>query len=522
MVISLEPKTIHLLSSHLIDQIKAGEVIERPAHLLKELIENSIDAGSTKIDIEIEGIGLSKILISDNGCGILKKDMALAFTRHATSKINHFNDLYQLNSFGFRGEALGSISSICELTCYSFTNHSKMGVKLHSKGGINPELFEINKTDKDHGTTIVINHLFFNTPARMKFLQTQSNEKNWLKKIFYSLAIAHPHISFSLQFDQEEKIMLEALTSTEDFHHRILQLSNQKNFLVKSMTKKFHDIEISLFLVPQEIKLKTKLNFHFINRRMIIDRAMSRMIQNMIETQSPEQSYQEVVFIDLPSHHIDVNVHPNKTIIKIFESVKVWSFLTSLLKELLPISEIFNSISSDPESAFNHAPPDIKSDRSQSYRQHFEPWKSEERNGSELIFNFHDGSLLIIHQRDHRPYFISLKSLILFSLKNATSSTPLMVSFPIEKKDLRNHKKAMLENHFFEIDELNVTHWAIRSIPDLLMSFSVSYLVPLLINDSIDWPHVDDPSFEWLQLIDSFSFTVLEENKIIFPVKPIL
>ena len=216
---------IRLLPEHLIDQIKAGEVIERPANVLKELLENALDAGATQIDIEIKDNGLTLLRVSDNGSGIPASELAVAFGRHATSKINRFEDLYRLSSFGFRGEALPSIASVARLECVSWTKESKTGASLRFEGGMQGEVLSVNKSGKDHGTIMTVQDLFFNTPARLKFLQSATSEKNWLKKFFYAFAITYPTVGFSLQWDQDERLIYPSTSSSLE---RIRQFFSSK------------------------------------------------------------------------------------------------------------------------------------------------------------------------------------------------------------------------------------------------------------------------------------------------------
>ncbi len=205
---------IELLPAHIIDQIKAGEVLERPAALLKELIENSIDAGSSEIHIQIIDNGLTLLSIEDNGCGMNFDNLPKAFLRHATSKLKNFEDLYQLQTFGFRGEALASVASSARVTCISQPeNLTESGGKIIINGG-HQELLTPQKQGQK-GTSLYIKDLFFNTPVRLKFIKSKTSEKAHLKKMIYSFIFSHPEIIFSVKFDDKEKEIYKKLPPQE-------------------------------------------------------------------------------------------------------------------------------------------------------------------------------------------------------------------------------------------------------------------------------------------------------------------
>jgi DNA mismatch repair protein MutL len=218
---SAKPQTIRLLPEHLIDQIKAGEVIERSANVLKELIENALDAGAKQVDVEIRDNGLTLMRVSDDGHGISREQIPLAFGRHATSKINAFEDLYRLSTFGFRGEALPSIASVSRMECVSWTQDEPQGGTLRFEGGKQEALHGAEKSGRVHGTVMTIQDLFFNTPVRLKFLQSPTSEKNWLKRFFYSFVLASPQVGFSILWDDDER---QFYAPTTDHVARLRQL----------------------------------------------------------------------------------------------------------------------------------------------------------------------------------------------------------------------------------------------------------------------------------------------------------
>ena len=193
--------SIHILSHETIDKIAAGEVVERPSSIVKELVENAVDAGATAVTVEIKDGGISFIRVSDNGCGIEKTEIRRAFLRHATSKIQDADDLLRLHSLGFRGEALSSISAVSRTEMITKTTKELTGVRLSIEGGTETDFEEVGAPD---GTTIIVRNLFFNVPARRKFLKQPATEGGYVADLMEHLALANPHVSF--QFIQNNQV----------------------------------------------------------------------------------------------------------------------------------------------------------------------------------------------------------------------------------------------------------------------------------------------------------------------------
>ena len=207
---------IKLLDEHLINQIKAGEVIESPSAMLKELIENAIDAGSTSIQISLKNNGIELLEIKDNGEGISYDELPLAFSRHATSKIENFGDIYNIYSYGFRGEALASIASVSKVSCISFVkaNQKLSGGKIEFEGG---QLLSHSVLSRQGvGTLISVKDLFYNTPARKKFLKSSRVIKNSILKVLYSFILTRSDIKFQFSFDDDRPIIFDIIEKNED------------------------------------------------------------------------------------------------------------------------------------------------------------------------------------------------------------------------------------------------------------------------------------------------------------------
>ena len=213
-----QKSSIRVLSDDLANQIAAGEVVERPASVVKELVENSIDAGATLIRLDIEGGGKKKIRIMDNGMGMLPEECKIAFSRHATSKISVFSDLENIQSLGFRGEALPSIASVAKVRCTSARQENQGGKLVVVEGG---ELIEERDFACPQGTTIEVAHLFYSTPARSKFLKGDSTEFSHITQVVTQQALAYPAIQFQLTHNGREVIQTLA---TDQIHYRIAEL----------------------------------------------------------------------------------------------------------------------------------------------------------------------------------------------------------------------------------------------------------------------------------------------------------
>ena len=300
---------IQKLPAFLIDQIKAGEVLESAASLVKEVIENSIDAQSDKVSISIEGNGLDFISIEDNGNGINYSDLPLAFSRHATSKIDKFDDLYSLSTFGFRGEALASIASISRVSCIT-TTKDKNTSKIVIDGGKILSHSKLGEREKN-GTSIYVKDLFYNTPVRLKFIKSKVSEKNALKKILYAFFISYPEVQFTLKLDTKEKLILPKL-SRHNFSQRIKDMveKDSNKITIRQAQKIYDDHSVLVFVLSGHKKVQS-FNYHFINGRYFIDPKIKHITKSIFDKFSHREKSGVVVFIDAPKSKVDINIHPN-------------------------------------------------------------------------------------------------------------------------------------------------------------------------------------------------------------------
>lgn len=319
---------INLLPKNIINQIAAGEVVERPASIVKELVENSIDAGATEIQIEVLDAGLTEIIIKDNGSGIDKDDFENLFKRHATSKIEKIEDLQTLSTMGFRGEALSSIQAVSQVELVTKTGLDKTGYFY------NPHTSEVKALSKaSTGTTITIRNLFYNVPARKKFLKSNATELSHITKIIEEIALANPAIAFIYKSQNRELINVKAsdlLTRTVN----ILKVQEPEYLLL--LDSQQHNVKAIGYIGHPRISKKSPQYHIFINNRPVIQPLINKAIQQGFDTMLEVGHYPfAFVSIFIPSTELDVNVHPRKTEVKFTDDKSVFQTVKYLIRDTL-------------------------------------------------------------------------------------------------------------------------------------------------------------------------------------------
>jgi len=303
-------RLIHILPEHVASQIAAGEVVERPASALKELVENSLDAGARTVSAEIERGGSALIAVADDGCGMVREDAVLSLRRHATSKIRDAADLTAIHTFGFRGEALASIASVSRLTLQTRRANDETGVELIVTGG---DLEQTRGCAMAPGTRIEVRELFFNTPARLKFLKTSATEQAAAAEALQRLALANPQVAFRLNADGRTLFDLPRAVSVLE---RVRQLFGPK-LADRMLAFELEDAGMrawGLLTMSQESFPTPRQVFTFVNRRAVRDRALMRAVTLGYETLIPRGRYPAVaLFLELRPEDVDVNVHPMKS-----------------------------------------------------------------------------------------------------------------------------------------------------------------------------------------------------------------
>jgi len=322
---------INLLPDAIANQIAAGEVVQRPASLVKELMENSVDAGSTHIKLIIKDGGRTLVQVTDDGCGMSEADARICWERHATSKINKVEDLFRIRTKGFRGEAMASIAAVAQVEMRTRRKDDELGWLVQIEGS------EIKKQEHIHtagGTSIAVKNLFFNIPARRNFLKSDSVESRHIMEEFQRLALAHPEIEFTYHNNGNETYSLKAGTLKERIAGILGDKAGESLIAVKEETT---ISGISGFIGMPETAKKTRgEQFFFVNNRYIRDPYLNHAVLNAFEELLPKDSFPlYVLFLDIEPSRIDINVHPTKTEIKFEDERSIYTILKSVIRKAL-------------------------------------------------------------------------------------------------------------------------------------------------------------------------------------------
>jgi DNA mismatch repair protein MutL len=324
---------IRVLADHVANQIAAGEVVERPASVAKELVENSIDAGATRITIEIEAGGRRLLKVSDDGEGMVRDDAILAFERHATSKIRVSDDLIAIGTLGFRGEALASIASVAKVELATSTEGASAGTRVTIEGG---RMRDVKDAAHPRGTTISVRDLFFNVPARRKFLRSEATETFHLTNLVTHYALAHPEIAFA--FVNNGRDVVRAAPA-KDLRERAYQIFGEE-FLENLLPVDGGDLQVArvtgFVSAPRDRRTSRDSQYLFVNRRFVRDRMIGRSLSEGYRSILPHGVYPAaLLFIETPREEVDVNVHPAKTEVRFRRSAAVADAVREAIRDAL-------------------------------------------------------------------------------------------------------------------------------------------------------------------------------------------
>jgi DNA mismatch repair protein mutL len=503
------------LDDYTIEQIAAGEVIEAPVSVVKELVENSIDAKAKNIVVEIKNGGKTFIRVTDDGIGIAKNDMILAFEKHTTSKISNFNDLYYIYSLGFRGEALSSIANVSNLVAISKTKDEDIGKKLEFKNSKYKESFIATNT----GTSIIVKDLFNNLPVRKKFLKSDIAETNAISKLIYSLAIGYNDISF--KYIKNGRIDFIS-HSNEDLETKIPNLldTNLKDKLIKISAKNdIYNVE-GFISNPSYYRGSRSLQYLFINNRLVNSNLITNSTEKEYRSYIPNGRFPAFfLFINTNPKNLDVNVHPNKKTIKFnYEDDLIDLISTSIYKTLIKEnnpSEISNKeiekkqipdLSNyqnllDSYKSFNIVKEDTKSyenddffnedkniiSNNQNFKdKDFTKIKSGQQKsllekkssylyltsifGKYSLFKKSENEIIIL---DHRradeaiKYDAFIKNISNKDISSQILLKPIIINLKADDKDKFNDKKEFILDLGFDIDQIGESQIIIRSIPQI-------------------------------------------------------
>ncbi len=330
----LKQKRIHQLPVHLANQIAAGEVVERPASVLKELLENSLDAKSTDIEVTIQGGGLKLIQVQDNGLGICKEDLPLAIASHATSKIATLSDLEGVESYGFRGEALASIGSVSRLELISATEADVCGWSIQQEG--RDKVPSLQPVAKRPGTLITVRDLFYNTPARRKFLKSEKTEMHYLEEVFKRVALSQPSVAFKFQEGEGSQKRLPICRSLEAHTRRVAQLCG-KRFIEEAyyIEVESNGLKLTGWLGSEKaLRSQADLQYFYVNGRIVRDKIVMHAVRQAYQAMNALGRFPAyVLYFTLDPAAVDVNVHPTKHEVRFREARTVHAFLSYAIQE---------------------------------------------------------------------------------------------------------------------------------------------------------------------------------------------
>ncbi len=343
-------KKINLLDKNTIDKIAAGEVIDRPSSIVKELLENAIDAKATAVTVEIKDGGISFIRITDNGIGIEKDDIKIAFLRHATSKIRKVEDLLSATSLGFRGEALSSIAAVTQLECISKTPSDLTGVRYVIEGGVEKSFEEIGAPA---GTTFIVRNLFFNTPARKKFLKTAQTEGAYISAIVEKIALSHPEVSIRFINNNQNKLHTSGNKKVKDIIYSVFGRDITSNIL--EVDDVYNSMKLTGYIGKPVISRGNRNQMiYFINGRFIKSKIISSAIEDAYKPFIMQHNYPFcVLYFDIASDLIDVNVHPSKMEIRFENQSDVYQLFYNAVTAALTRRELINEVTIENDKAEN-------------------------------------------------------------------------------------------------------------------------------------------------------------------------
>lgn len=477
---------IHPLPLYLANQIAAGEVVERPASVVKELVENSIDASADNIEVTIEGAGRQLIRVSDNGTGIHPDDLPLALSRHATSKLSSTEQLSMIASLGFRGEALPSISSVSQLT-------------LHSRQADQPCAWQI-QTDHDpipsahpQGTMVEVRDLFFNIPARRRFLRSDKTEQQHITATLNRLALSQFQVAFRWQIDKQAAIKLPIASTAAQKLQRIGKICG--NSFVRDalyLEQSYQDIEIHGWISPPSAhRAQTDVQYFFINGRVIRDRLINHAIRQAYDGQLPEgRQAGYVLYLTLPLDKLDVNVHPTKHEVRFREARLVHGLISKALQETLSIESPADTPLQSPSTAqIQDAAPDYSAPP--AVRQPMLLSEKANGNSQPLSALLHQRYALIVD--GFEPTLIDLqlaeqtlkqtafiKAVSEQTLASRPVLVPLELPFPEPQRQLIQQHQSLVSALAFDLRP-GSTGLVVKAIPSLLAHMDLRQLVERLL-----------------------------------------
>ena len=392
---------IQVLDQKTIDKIAAGEVVERPASVVKELVENSIDSGATAITVEIKEGGISLIRVTDNGCGIPAEQVPTAFLRHATSKIISIEDLLTVRSLGFRGEALSSIAAVGQVELITKTGDAMTGLRYEIHGGIEQNVEEIGCPE---GTTFIVRNLFYNTPARRKFLKTAMTEGNYVSELVEQIAMSHPDISFKFVNNGQNKLSTSGNGSLKDILYHIYGRDIAANLLPIEAER--NGMKISGYVAKPYISRGNRsFEHYFVNGRYIKSPIITKAIEEAYKTFVMIHKFPFVaIYLTVDSKLLDVNVHPRKMEMRYSRGDELYKFIFEeiryvlLQKELIP--EVSQTAARKKADSEPPAAPSVPEPFETNRRKQESVYSSEKKDNFQSFYGLQNETPPTVHEKE--------------------------------------------------------------------------------------------------------------------------
>ncbi|MBQ7450208.1 DNA mismatch repair endonuclease MutL [bacterium] len=516
--IVFEPKKIQQLSEDLINKIAAGEVIDRPSAIVKELVENSIDAGATKIEVKISN-GTRDIRVADNGCGIDKNDIQLAFKKHATSKIKTVDDLWNISSLGFRGEALASIVAVAKVTCTTRTKNAQNAIRAVGSDSV----IEVSQVGAGFGTTFDVKDLFFNTPARLKFMKSDKTEFAAIQEMIQAIALSNPKISFEL-FNNDKSVL--KTTGTGDLFstvYEIFKISGRNNLVELNKSDLLSKIKITGVCSNPDFTRPTKKNLYiFVNGRSVKCPVILKSIDTAYKRTLPIGKYPFVVLnLEIPFSDVDVNVHPTKRELRYRNPNQIFNIVYSAIDmaisnlsykkpEIKTVNVDFLTKTNEDESVYipeNYTQQPFIINKQEPIRQYSQDFEQTDFQREEPLQNFvemsepeqkdeiigqYANTYIMIQKPDGLEivdqHIAHERFLYEQLLENKDKNSQILLiseKFDLTPTDveLLNSNKALLQKfgYDFEIKDGNI--FTFKKIPQMLTNVSLKELLANLLDD---------------------------------------
>ncbi|MBS3781193.1 MAG: DNA mismatch repair endonuclease MutL [Candidatus Thermoplasmatota archaeon] len=495
---------INVLSEKTVNQIAAGEVIERPASVVKELIENSLDAGADEISVDVEEGGQKRIKVKDNGCGMTREEVKLAFQKHATSKIEDIEDLDDLSSLGFRGEALPSIAAVSKVTALTKSEDQLEGTKIVLDGG---DVEKIEETGCAVGTSIEVKDLFYNTPARKKYLKKKNTELAHISEVVTRNAIANPEVEFSLTHNENELTFIPKSRS---------MLENIKSIYGKEVAKKMIEVEKELedfslkgyVSKPEITRSNRKHIFTYVNSRYVKNNVLKNGIVDGFETLLKKGRYPLAFLdIDIDPAKIDVNVHPTKTKIRFLEAEKVRERIAEavndslLKKDLIPDRSTESEVERSGEIS-EERDRTIDGEKSKGEQTKLEMDEKREIEKSKLshmsVLGILKDSYIVVetpsgmaivdqHAAHERINYENLKDKLEDDIDSQKLVSPKTVELKPKEAALLRANEELLERLGFDIDYFGKTTFRLRGVPVIFGEVQEKEILHSVLDELSEW-----------------------------------